>query len=352
MDCGVAVGADRPKAPRTTTASGNGSEREGHSARAKPNFGSGSARIASLALFLLGLSLLAGTATAQSRSPFTQSGEVDFAVVYHFAQRANAAYESQSAITGLYPGVTRVATPGRTDVLYFIEHDHERKAATIAVRGTVDQVNWSLDEDTRGITDTKAHILVHDGFDTVAKVVYADLKPHVKPDYAVYLTGHSLGGAVAGLLAIYLHEDGYKVAGVVTFGQPKFTNEAGVAEYGHLPILRVVDQNDVVPMLPDTTQGGQVRFAHLGAELNILSGPYYAFLGSQDATRRSLDEFAHDVFVSSVPDHKIAWYLANIEDKLKGAQRVNYADRERYVVRHRKGPTQTIKPKTNYNSAD
>jgi hypothetical protein len=176
------------------------------------------------------------------------------------------------------------------------------------------------------------------------------LKPHLKPGYEIYLTGHSLGGAVAGLLAIYLHEDGYKIGAVVTFGQPKFTNEAGVAEYGHLPVVRVVDQNDVVAMLPDSTKSGNVQFAHMGTEVNILSGPYYALLPPAEATRKSIDQFADDATLISVPDHKIAWYLANLESKLKGAQRVKYADREQYVVRHKKGPSATIKMKMNFST--
>jgi hypothetical protein len=220
----------------------------------------------------------------------------------------------------------------------------------IAVRGTVDKANWSLDEDTRGISDDKAHILVHEGFSNAASAIYADLKHHLKPGYEIYLTGHSLGGAVAGLLAIYLHEDGYNIGAAVTFGQPKFTNEAGVALYGHLPVVRVVDQNDVVAMLPDSTKSGSAKFAHMGTEVNILSGPYYALLPPAEATRNSIGQFADDATLISVPDHKIAWYLANLESKLRGSQRVKYSDRQQYVVRHRKGPAPQIKTKMNFGS--
>ena len=64
------------------------------------------------------------------------------------------------------------------------------------------------------------------------------------------MTGHSLGGAVAAILTAYMVNDGYKVERCVTFGQPKFTNADGVAQLEKLPITRVVDENDLVPMLP------------------------------------------------------------------------------------------------------
>ncbi|MGF7162542.1 pimeloyl-ACP methyl ester carboxylesterase [Rhodoligotrophos appendicifer] len=314
----------------------------------RPCLAAGKMMLGALALALTLLHL--PSAYAEEHQLYTSSGEIDFEEVYYFAQRASNAYKADAAINTLDPGVSWIATPGTTDVLYFIEHDHDSRIHTISVRGTASKANWSLDEDTAGIVDAKAHILVHRGFQSAAKMLYADLKQHLNRDYSVYLTGHSLGGAVAGLLALYLHEDGYKIAGVVTFGQPKFTNEAGIAEYGHLPYLRVVDQNDIVPMLPDTTKGGQVKFAHLGTEVTILSGPYYAFLAPSEATKLSLESFEHDAVLSSVPDHKIDWYLANIKDKLQRAQRVDYADRETYVVRHTRGPEQQLQQKTNFNS--
>lgn len=303
-----------------------------------------------IVLVLAGISLL----LAPSRvNTLAASESVNFATLYHYAQRANDAYASASTIKKRLPDVTRVATPGRTDVLYFLETNDKHKTQTVSIRGTIDKKNWALDEDTKGVADKKVGILVHAGFEKATNAIYADLKSHLKPGYRIYITGHSLGGAVAALLMVYLHVDGHKIARVVTFGQPKFTDQRGVAKYANLPLTRVVNQNDIVAMMPDSTQNGGVTFAHIGAEINILTGPYYAVLNAREANRKSIDQLGHDLFLSSVPDHKMKWYLKDLRDKLKTSKRVKYADRESYVVRHKLGtPTEPAKAKMNFNNSN
>ena len=68
---------------------------------------------------------------------------------------------------------------------------------------------------------------MHRGFRTAAEAIYGDVKPRLRPGYTTYLTGHSLGGAVAAILGTYLLDDEVKIGGILTFGQPKFTNRAG-----------------------------------------------------------------------------------------------------------------------------
>ena len=92
-------------------------------------------------------------------------------------------------------------------------------------------------------------IPVHAGFNSDARAIYSDVKPYLRPGYKTYVTGHSLGGAVAAVLAIYLIEDGVQVERVVTFGQPRFTTTGGVKRLGFLPLTRIVDANDIVPMV-------------------------------------------------------------------------------------------------------
>jgi hypothetical protein len=85
---------------------------------------------------------------------------------------------------------------------------------------------------------------------------------------ALYITGHSLGGALALLTMALINRLSLplRVRGVYTYGQPmvgdqdfcnRFQNE-----FGHM-LFRHVYRRDLVPCLPPRTMG---RFAHFGEE--------------------------------------------------------------------------------------
>lgn len=89
---------------------------------------------------------------------------------------------------------------------------------------------------------------------------------------ALYITGHSMGGAIAALMALVLHvEPAYediraKLRAVYTFGQP-MVGPPAVAEFcrraGFPPLIRYVYRRDVVPHAPPRDSG---LFEHFGAE--------------------------------------------------------------------------------------
>jgi hypothetical protein len=98
---------------------------------------------------------------------------------------------------------------------------------------------------------------------------------------ALYVTGHSLGAAMAALAAVRLVTDpdyerrfGAKLRGVYTFGQPIVGNEAFAAacdgnDFLHTAVFRHVYGHDIVPRLPPTVTG---KFVHFGAELHGNAG--------------------------------------------------------------------------------
>jgi hypothetical protein len=267
---------------------------------------------------------------------------IDFRELGSYGERALIVYRSEGEIRKRYPKTVRVATPAGTDVQYFIEHDPKSKTQFITVRGSVDSKNFTEDLDISVRTDRRTKIPVHDGFDQVAAAVYADLKPHLAPGYRTHLTGHSLGAAVAAIMMLYMVEDGVEVTRMVGFGQPRFTTAKGVAAYDNLPILRVVDENDMVPMLPPSTLLDRKHgpYEQVGPEVILLEGAVYVYLDTHDADRISIGEFWRSQGFATLKDHSMELYLKRLRTKFDGALAVSYADRERYAKGKTKQPAQ------------
>jgi hypothetical protein len=127
------------------------------------------------------------------------------------------------------------------------------------VRATRFEVVTSLDRAVRG------------------QSVLENIKPSRPPTSrleALYITGHSLGGAMSVLMAIMLMTDpaytsiASKLRAVYTFGQPMIGTPELAAACEADPdlrgkFIRYVYRQDVVPHLPPRDTG---RFAHFGAE--------------------------------------------------------------------------------------
>ncbi len=259
---------------------------------------------------------------------------VDFVELHAYAGRAKAAYATEDVIRGQYPATAIVLSPGKTDAQYFIERDDKAKVQYISIRGTANKRNVLEDVEMRIREDLALAIPVHAGFDATTRLLYDDMKPYLKKNYTTYITGHSLGGAIAALLAIHMTDDGYKVEKVVTFGQPKFTTTDGVEKLEFLALVRVVDENDIVPMLPPTTIVNRVYgvYEHAGPEVILLEGPRYVFLPTHDASRISVGEFGRSLNLADLDDHHMDNYLRRLEAKKVSAVAVSYNEREKYVA--------------------
>jgi hypothetical protein len=95
-------------------------------------------------------------------------------------------------------------------------------------------------------------------------------------NYQVIFTGHSLGGAVSSVLALYMYEDGVistrNSITLVTYGQPKTGNKKFVDKIMSIAkVFRIVRDNDLVvslaavdvPIINDTEHlGGKIKLNH------------------------------------------------------------------------------------------
>ncbi len=262
-----------------------------------------------------------------------KKADIDFEDLLWYAQRAKAAYKSEAFIKKTYPETVRVATLNDIDVQYFLEVLADQNLQVISVRGTANFKNAKEDAEYTQSKNKKLGIYVHHGFDEDSSKVYADLSPYLNKDYKVRVTGHSLGAAISTLLMMYLYEDGYQVERSINFGQPKVTNKRGVEAYDFLPLLRVVDEEDLVPLVPPITLIDSFHgvYEHLGEEVILLSGVYFVYLKQSMAERKSIGDFWKNLGHESVKDHFMDNYLKNVKSKLGKAVQVPYADRENYI---------------------
>ena len=282
-----------------------------------------------VSLFVLAVLTACRTSFKQQQS---ESHSVDFDRVLWYAKRASLAYSDEKTIRTNLPNVIRVAEL-KDSVQYFLETDSSNKTQTISVRGTANIKNAKQDAEYIPIKDKELGIYVHKGFDSTSKDVYNDVKPFLNKDFTIICTGHSLGAAISTLLMIRLEIDGFKLGQSINFGQLKITNKTGAIKYSKLPLLRVVDRKDLVPLCPPATLLDSIHgtYRHFGREALLLNGKHFSYLEEHDAERFVASDFWSHIGEKSLKDHYMENYIANIEGKIKsGSVEIPYSDRAKF----------------------
>ncbi|MEL0624165.1 lipase family protein [Marinomonas arenicola] len=198
---------------------------------------------------------------------------------------------------------------------------------TIAVRGTANLQNAMVDLTVSLQPDPVLDIKLHQGFASAARAIYSNMKPYLNKDQPIHITGHSLGGAIAVILGMYLQKDGYPVDQIITFGQPKVTNVTGAKKFDDLPLIRVVTLHDIVPLAPPISPL-QIKdldiFWHMGKEVILMGNKQYAETSGVKSALRATK------FTTSIPNeqnlnaHKMTTYLGLINGLLESPVEVPY----------------------------
>ncbi|MFF3468538.1 lipase family protein [Streptomyces sp. NPDC001984] len=179
------------------------------------------------------------------------------------------------------------------DSTAFVVRACEGKVAILCYRGTeiADLTDWLTNIDTEPETYSfpqapdRQKLRVHSGFYRSTRATWDDVMAElvsIGPE-VLYITGHSLGGAMAAMAAVMLSKDQdpkhsqvrKAFRAVYTYGQPMIGN----VEFARMcqedlflegKVIRHAHRNDIVPHLPPAVAG---PFAHFGTEFRYLNDP-------------------------------------------------------------------------------
>jgi hypothetical protein len=107
--------------------------------------------------------------------------------------------------------------------------------------------------------------IVHRGFKHALDIVWDDIEKALRDVHVpLFMSGHSLGGALATVAAAR-----HAPKGVYTFGSPLVGNQEFAKTLKNVPIHRVVDDIDGVTFLPPTHFG----YVHVGEVRHLFEDP-------------------------------------------------------------------------------
>jgi len=256
---------------------------------------------------------------------------IDFTDLKKYALLSDAAYntpeEIQKQLKSTNYRLSHYGNIADIEISYFLATNDIDKNQVISVRGTSNIENAFVDIALKLLLDKHTGIRLHNGFSLAAEKVYKAIQTKIKPGYTLSTTGHSLGGAVALILAMHLDTDKVKIDQVVTFGQPKVTNVAGANKFEHLKIIRLVTPRDLVPLVPpfDPVDLNNIDiYWHLGKEIVLLENKNYAVLEGVNSMLRATRFTQEALSEKNLHNHKMTLYIKLLNDKIPNAKQVPY----------------------------
>ena len=200
-----------------------------------------------------------------------------------------------------------IAKQFRTKNDYFAYYVMQEKGVSILIfRGTANVRNVLTDLDFRTFDDESLDAKIHRGFRDASELIYTDITRKYELDHTVYLTGHSLGGAIAQIIGMWLHKKGHNVQ-IYTFGSPKVSTTFMFNEPNH---WRVVDRSDPVPFLP------LYPYVHSGVVIDINSLEW-------NETHEEGDILQTDGLDHSIKDYlDILYNHSDCDAKCRGSQEI------------------------------
>lgn len=240
---------------------------------------------------------------------------------------AQLAYETPDTVKSIASNVWKMErvqflNDSETDTQGFCMHD-ERKLV-VSFRGTESKKDWTTNIKFPLVRPTiyparfnevKAHL----GFNRSMEAVWPQVQQFVDqayerhPHLKLYVTGHSLGGALALLCYSYfvLSDTPRRVAAIYTLGQPPVGNEAFctalMLNSPNTTYIRITNNNDCVPQL--FIPGAQ----HGKTHLHISPSGSFQFDPSHLSNAQNFVFSLSSRDIGPFSDHPVARYRKRIE---------------------------------------
>lgn len=230
------------------------------------------------------------------------------------AQCAKAAYEQDSRSTlahwGFYDDY-RIINYKNTP------HAHVASSNThilIAFKGTKNNYITDLLADADLWPHVNGNSWVHRGFKRRAEWLLPAIIRYVRnhKHKSIYITGHSLGGALAVFTAYELERIGFSDITVFTFGCPRVGNKAytSLIKSNH---YRFVNCNDFVPRMPLSLIGyrhhGQLYYLNQQGD-QVIDARFNRLL---DQLRARIQAFKRGKLFDGYADHKMNSYIKKLD---------------------------------------
>jgi hypothetical protein len=264
------------------------------------------------------------TSTISALKPYTQFALAAYCPTNIAQWKCGASCNANPSFVPYANGGDGGATP-----YWFVGYDPVSKAAIVSHSGTDPTNLQSLLVDANFFWDTlspslfpgiSSSIQVHDGFTNAqansASAVLAAVKKIMKDRSVTKVTviGHSLGGAIAQLDAIFLKLQIPSLAvKVITYGQPRIGNQAfaNYMDTNFPDLTRVTNQEDLIPIVP----GRFLGFHHSHGEIHNEGSTWYACSGQDNEDYACTTGYVPDIFWGNIIDHLGPYdgvYLGNI----------------------------------------
>lgn len=217
----------------------------------------------------------------------------------------------------------------------------------LAFRGTQEIQDWQTNLNTRfkriNLNERRSTPIkgqVHSGFflawESVAGAVYDQIQRWYKDDRnghrapPLWITGHSLGGALATVSSVDLKVKGVPVAGVYTYGQPRVGDRTFARQVKTLlpdRYFRFVNFTDVVPRVPTPislrnpfgglyVHSGQLQYFGMQGQLDEATNALRRFI---DYLRGSLGGFSGSG-LGWISNHYMEHYLNHLQIAVEAYQ--------------------------------